>query len=191
MRKLRRLVYLDERLIVVIKDLDSIVEPFKQTTLRVEDLDATQLPALSELNRQRERPEVDKRFADYVAKGFHGLVAYVGEQAVGYYWWVDGHAPNVYPDLAKLDLGIELAAGDVYGSDLFLLEQHRGGGLASELLYRIESVLRDRGYARIWGYVASDNRPARWIYSTRGYVPMWTVHRKRILIVNRTTRESA
>jgi GNAT superfamily N-acetyltransferase len=190
-RRLRRWVYVDERLIVVIKDLDAIVEPFAQGSVRIEDLAATHLPALAELNRRRDRPEIDRRFADYVSQGFHGFVAYAGEELVGYYWWVDRDNRTLYPDLAKLGLGIELREGEVYGSDFFLLEEHRGGGVAAELLYRIESGLRDRGYSRIWGYVASDNRPARWIYSTRGYVTMWTVHRKRILIVNRTTRESA
>lgn len=190
-RKLLRLVYRDERLIVVIKDLDSIVEPSKQSGLRVADLDASQLPGLAELNRKRDSPDVDARFADYVAKGFNGFVAYVDDELVGYYWWVDRDKAALFPDLAELELGIELGAGDVYGSDFFLLEQRRGGGTAAELLYRIESGLRDLGYARIWGYVASDNRPARWTYSSRGYVPMWAVHRKRVLIVKRTTRESA
>ncbi len=190
-RKLWRLVYSHERLIVLTKDLDSIVEPVKQSGLRVAKLDASQLPGLAELNRKRDTPDVDERFADYVAKGFNGFVAYRGEEIVGYYWWVDRDMATLFPDLAELGLGIELATGDVYGSDYFLLEQHRGGGAAAELLYRIESGLRDLGYARIWGYVVSDNRPARWTYSSRGYLPMWAVHRKRVLIVNRTTRESA
>lgn len=176
---------------MIVKDLDSIVEPWRPGDLRFEDLTAAHLPDLSELNRKRRRPEVDRRFARYVEQGFHGFVAYRGEELVGYYWWVDRDVPTLYPDLRKLGLGIELGEGDVYGSDFFLLEEHRGGGVAADFLFKLESSLRDRGYIRLWGYVVSDNRPARWIYSTRGYTPMWIVHRKRILSLQRATRESS
>jgi GNAT superfamily N-acetyltransferase len=183
------MLYSQESLIVIVGKLDSIVEPWRDGGLRLEDLRAEHLPALSELNRRRGRPEVDRRFARYVEQGFHGFVALAGDELLGYYWWVDRDARTTYPDLRKLGLGIELGAGDVYGSDFYVLDEHRGGGLAADFLFKVESSLRDRGYQRIWGYVVSSNRPARWIYSTRGYVPMWTVHRTKVLAVQRTTRE--
>lgn len=189
--RLRALAYKDEQLIVIVKDLDSIVEPWRHGELRFENLAAEHLPGLSELNRKRGRPEVDRRFAHYVEQGFHGFIAYLGEELVGYYWWVDRDVQTLYPDLHKLGLGIELGEGDVYGSDFFLLEEHRGGGVAADFLFNVESSLRDRGYRRLWGYVVSGNRPARWIYSTRVYTPMWIVHRKKVLIFQRTTRESS
>lgn len=188
-RRLRRAIHLEERLIVIVKDLDTVVEPWRHGDLRFEDLEARHLPQLSELNRKRGRPHVDRRFSDSVAQGFHGFVAFRGEELVGYYWWVDRDVPNLYPDLRKLGLGIELGEGDVYGSDFFLLEEHRGNGIAADFLFEVESTLRDRGYARLWGYVVSDNRPARWIYSTRGYKPMWIIHRRRVLLVQRAVRE--
>jgi len=188
-RRLLRPLYFEQRLIVIIKDLDSIAEPWQVGELRLEDLQARHLPGLSELNRKRGRPRVDRRFARYVRQGFHGFVAFSGEELVGYYWWVDRDVRVVYPDLRKLGLGIELGNGDVYGSDFFLLEEHRGGGVAADVLFKIERSLRDRGYERLWGAVDPSNRPARWIYSTRGYVPMWTVHRRRLLMISRATRE--
>lgn len=188
-RRLRRFAKTEERLIVITKDLDTIVEPWEPGDLRLEDLTRERLADLSGLNRERGRPEVDRRFARYVAQGFKGFVAYQGDELVGYYWWVDRDVPALYPDLRKLGLGIELGEGDVYGSDFYLLEHHRGGGVAADFLTKVETTLRDRGYALIWGYVASDNRPARWIYSTRRYVPMWIVNRRKILIMQRTTRE--
>ncbi|MGO8904195.1 MAG: N-acetyltransferase family protein [Solirubrobacteraceae bacterium] len=188
---LRRHAYIEERLIVIVKDLDSIVEPGRPTELRLEDLAAEHLSELSELNRRRGRPDIDRRFARYVEQGFHGFVAYRGEELVGYYWWVDRDVPTLFPDLRRLGLGIELGEGDVYGSDLFLLEEHRGGGAAADLLFQVESSLRDRGCKRIWGYVVSNNRPARWIYSLRGYAPMWIVNRRKVLIRQRTSRETS
>lgn len=188
-RRLLRPFYSELRLIVIVKDLDAIAEPWQLGELRVEDLEARHLAGLSELNRKRGRNGIDRRFARYVKQGFHGFVAYSGDQVVGYYWWVDRDVKVVYPDLRKLGLGIELGPGDVYGSDFFLLEEQRGGGVAADVLFKIERSLHDRGYKRLWGAVEPANRPARWIYSTRGYVPMWSVRRRRILMVGRTTRE--
>jgi GNAT superfamily N-acetyltransferase len=188
--RLWRAVYLRESLIVIAGDLSSIVEPWRNGGVRIEELESRHLAELSQLNRARERPEVDKRFERYVKQGFHGFVAYRDGILVGYYWWVDRHVPTLFPDLRKLGLGIELGEGDVYGSDFYVLDEHRGGDLAANVLFEVESSLRDRGYERIWGYVLSSNRPARWIYSTRGYVPMWTVRRTRILMVARAQHES-
>lgn len=190
-RRLRNWFRVDERLIVIVKDLGEIVEPYRAGELRLEDLGPEHLPALSELNRIRKRPHVDRRFEHNVAAGFHGFVAFKGEELIGYYWWVDAENSVRYPDLDKLGLEIELGPGDVYGSDFYVLEEHRGGGVAADCLFKIESALRDRGYERLWGYVVSDNRPARWIYSLRGYTPMWVIHRKRFLFLQRTNRESS
>lgn len=182
-----RMIGGEERLIVLVKDLDAIVRPRLRGELRLEDLRASHLPELAELNRKRGQPHADRRFARDLGHGFHGFVCYSRAEIAGYFWWVDRHARVPHPDVRKLGLGIELGEGEVYGSDFFLLEEHRGGGLAGEFLFGVESTLRARGYSRLWGYVASDNRPARWIYSTRGYEPMWLVDRKRALIFRRTT----
>lgn len=190
-RRLLRPFYFEQRLIVTEKDLTSIVESWQSEGSRVEDLQASHLEALSELNRRRGRPGVDRRFERYVAEGFHGFVAFNGEELVGYYWWVDRDAKTLFPDLRKLGLGIELGEDEVYGSDFFLLEEHRGGGFSADILFKIERALRDRGYVRLWGAIDPSNRPARWIYSTRGYRPMWTVRQRRILLFTRTTREPA
>jgi GNAT superfamily N-acetyltransferase len=180
-RRLRRLLYLDQRFIVLLKQLDAIVESRRPGDLRVEDLEATHLPALSDLNRRRGRPQVDKRFATNVASGFRGFVAWRGDRLAGYYWWVDRDAPQLHPDLRALDLGIDLEDGDVYGTDFFLLEEFRGAGTAADFLCKIEKSLRDRGYRRLWGYVESDNRPAVWAYRSRGYESMWILERKKRL----------
>lgn len=188
-RRLLAPIYSRQRLIVLSKDLQAVVHSPRDAGLRFEDLTAAQLPALATLNRRRGQPNVDRRFARYVRKGFGGFVAFLGEELVGYYWWVDRDAPALFPDLRKLGLGIELGEGDVYGSDFYLLEQYRGGGIAGEFLLGVETSLRDRGYTRLWGGVDPANRPARWTYSTRGYVPMWTVDRLRVLMLKRTRHE--
>lgn len=180
--------FVGEELVVLLKELDSIVEPRRPGDLRVEALEARHLPGLHEINRRRGDPGADRYFDGCVAKGFNGFVAWRGEELVGYYWWVDRDADPPHPDVWLLGEGFEWQPGDVYGSSLFLLEEHRGGGSSVDFLHKIETALRDRGYRRIWGYVDSSNRPARWLYSTRGYRPMWRVeHRRFVSVKSRRT----
>jgi GNAT superfamily N-acetyltransferase len=189
-RLLRGRIYADARLIVIVKELDSIVEPWHAGDLRFADLNAERMPDLAGLNRRRGRPDVQQLFVRYFDHGFHAFLAYRGEELVGYYWWIDRDVPAAHTDLHKLGLDIELSEDDAYGSHFFLLEEHRGGGLAADFLFYVESSLRERGFSRIWGYVDSANRPARWVYSTRGYKPMWIVRLRRIVLIERATRES-
>jgi GNAT superfamily N-acetyltransferase len=170
-----------EEVIVLLRVLDSIVEPRREGVLRVEDMDARHLPQLFEVNRKRGVSRADRYFEASIAKGYHGFVAFKGSELVGYYWWVDRDADPPHPDLWLLGSGFEMEPGDVYGSSLFLLEEYRGGGAANDFLHHVETALRHRGYRRIWGYVDSTNRPARWLYSTRGYQPMWKVVHRRFL----------
>jgi GNAT superfamily N-acetyltransferase len=179
-RQLREGLVRDE-LIVLLKDLDSIVEPRRPGGFEIEDLEARHLPGLSAVNRKRGVTRADRYFETSIAKGFHGFVALKGGEVVGYYWWVDREADPPHPDIWLLGKGFEMEPGDVYGSSLFLLEEHRGGGAAGIFLHQVEASLRDRGYARIWGYVETTNRPARWLYSTRGYQSMWKVAHRRFL----------
>ena len=64
------------------KDLGSIAEPGGGGDLRIEELGPQHLSALSELNRKRFQGRADKRFAGYLEKGFHGFVAFRGDEAI-------------------------------------------------------------------------------------------------------------
>ena len=156
--------------VVIAKRLDAIADiPFEER-LQLADLDVADLPELAEFNARRCDRRANGRFAAALARGDHGFIARLGGEVAGYYWWVDRHHPHL--DL----LGIRLAERDVYGYDFLLAEEYRGDGRAIELLHGIETRLRDRGYARLWGYVRADNRPARWLYSMRGYESVGNVH---------------
>lgn len=174
---------------MLLKDLDSIVEPHRRSGLRVENMEARHLNGLSEVNRRRGVPHADRYFETSIAKGYHGFVALKDDEVVGYYWWVDRDADPPHPDLWLLGEGFEMKPGDVYGSSLFLLEEYRGRGAAGDFLHHVETSLRDRGYKRIWGYVEATNRPARWLYSTRAYQSMWKVVHRRFMFFK--SRKSA
>jgi GNAT superfamily N-acetyltransferase len=174
--------YTKEELIVLLKTTDSIVEPKKPGKLTMEDLGSAHLPELIELNRKAGEPlGADKYFENSLKLGYHGFIARIDGELVGYYWWVDRDDPNPHSDVWRLGKQFELEPGDVYGSSLFLLEEHRGGGTANDFLYKIEAGFRDRGYKRIWGYVVKDNRPARWTYNLRGYKPTWNMVNRRLV----------
>lgn len=175
--------YTEERVVVNLKYLDEISEPRRLSGLRVEDLGPAELPDLRELTRRRGTPEDDRYFENSFAYGYNAFGAYLEERLVGYYWWVDAENPNPHPDVWKLGPDFELGPGDVYGSSMYLLDEARGNGRSAEFLFRVETALRDRGYSRLWGYVDKDNRPARWLYATRGYRDEWEMTNRRLVFV--------
>jgi GNAT superfamily N-acetyltransferase len=150
-------------LIVLVKRLDAIEPITFERQLEVSELGPGSLKALAELNGRRCDTRATERFAADLARGRRGFVAHEDGRLAGYYWW----AERDHPHLDRL--GVTLADGDVYGFDFFLAAEHRGDGRAVEFLYSIESALREYGFDRLWGYVRGDNRPARWLYSARGY----------------------
>jgi ribosomal protein S18 acetylase RimI-like enzyme len=156
--------------IVLCKRLDEIADIALRQRLAVSDLTGSDLPALAEFNRRRCDRRATGRFAAGIDDGHRGFIARNGGEVAGYYWWTERDHPHLDA------LGIRLAERDVYGFDYFLADEHRGEGRAVEFLYGIETRLRERGFDRVWGYVRSDNRPARWLYSSRGYDAVDKVH---------------
>jgi GNAT superfamily N-acetyltransferase len=170
--ELRRRAFSENRITILLKDLDEIAVPRRPSELEVAPMEQSHLAGLSELNRRRGRPSVDRRFCADLERGLHGFVGMIGGEVVGYYWWIEGERFGEHPDSRWLADSLQVEPGDVYGSDNYLLPEARGGGTANQFLYRIESSIAELGYARIWGYVESGNREARWLYSSRGYQPM-------------------
>jgi len=176
----------EDRITLLLKELDSVKEPRKRSDLTVEPLARDHLPGLSELNRRRHRRRADRRFLANLERGLHGFVGLRDGETVGYYWWVEAENGEAHPDLEWLGSALDLAPGDVYGSDFYILPEHREGGTANEFLFQVESSIQEQGFRRIWGYVDSGNREARWLYSSRGYLPMGDVTVRKLLSRRRT-----
>ena len=185
--RVRSALYSRGEVLVLKKDLGQITEMEFSEALRIEELDLSHLAALYEFNRTRCFSKADARAAAAVERGYRGFVGYVGDELVGYYWWVDAEIDPHHSDIAHYGLGIDLQPSEVYGFDFYLLERHRGDGKSMEFLYKIEAALRDLGYDILWGYVVADNKPARWLYSLRGYKPVKKVASRRLLGRRRTT----
>ncbi|MBA3264554.1 MAG: hypothetical protein H0T69_19220 [Thermoleophilaceae bacterium] len=186
--RLRSTLYSTGEVVVLKKDLGQITKMEFSEALRIEELDGRHLPALYEFNRQRCFSKADARAAAALERGYRGYVGYVGDELVGYYWWVDAEIEPHHSDIEHYGLDIDLEPGDVYGFDFYLLERHRGDGKSMEFLYKIEAALRDLGYDILWGYVVADNKPARWLYSLRGYRPVKKVASRRLLGWSRPIR---
>jgi GNAT superfamily N-acetyltransferase len=186
--RVRAAIYSDQEVIVLKKDLTQITEMASSEALRIEEVDAGHLPALYEFNYKRCNSKADARAAAALERGYRGYVGYVGDELVGYYWWVDGAIEPNHSDISHYGLGLDLEPGEVYGFDFYLLEQHRGDGKSMEFLYKIEAGLRELGYDVLWGYVVADNRPARWLYSLRGYKPVRKVVSRLVLRRRRILR---
>ena len=170
--ELRRRAFSANTITILLKDFDDVKVPRRPSELEVVAMEEAHLPGLSELNRRRGRPGVDRRFKADLERGLHGFVALLGGEVVGYYWWVEGERFATHPDARWLGDSFQIEPSDVYGSDNYLLPEARGGGTANHFLFGIESSIAALGYHRIWGYVESGNREARWLYSSRGYEPM-------------------
>ena len=179
-RRLWQEVYTEELLFVLRKDLSSIVTPARHGLVQLRDLTPGDLPTLHQLNHRRGDVQADARFEADLLTGYRAFVGLVDDQPIGHYWWTDDSTIPHY-DVAHYGLQITLRDGDTYGSNLYVDPENRRGGVATDFLYQIESALHDRGYTHIWGYVAAENQPARWLYAARGYEPRWKVTRRRVL----------
>ena len=179
--RVRAVISSREEVVVLRKDLRAITEMEFSESLRIEELEQSDLPALFEFNRRRCDSKANARAVADVDDGYRGFAGYVGGELVGYYWWVDRETEPRHRDIERYGLEIELTDRAVYGFDFFLLEEHRGGGNSVEFLHKVESRLRDLGYETLWGYVVADNKPARWLYSMCGYEPVRRVASRRVL----------
>ena len=167
--------YVRNRLDVLAKGLDAGLEAPAGSSVQVEDLAPGHLPRISELNRRRGEPEADASFRAALEKGYRGFVAILGGELVGYFHWVGGDMPVAHHDVWLMGPDFELGADDAYGSGLFVLAEHRGGGVGGAFLAGVEARLRDRGYRRFWVLVERENAGALRFYERHGYRRMWEV----------------
>jgi GNAT superfamily N-acetyltransferase len=127
------------------------------------------------LDRIAAAPDFDpgdmERLSIFVRRGYRALFAEADGRIVGYLWWVDDgfSGDRAHPHLARY--GIRLGPREAYAFDFFLEPAYRGGGNANGFLSSFDQHLRSRGIERVWGFVASENKPARWLYTLCGWRP--------------------
>jgi GNAT superfamily N-acetyltransferase len=117
-----------------------------------------------------------ERLRLFARRGYSALLAEVDGRIVGFMWWADAKlsGDRAHPHVARY--GIPLGPRDAYAFDFFLEPATRGGGNANEFLSAFDRHLQRRGFERLWGFVASDNKPARWLYTLSGWRPQKTIN---------------
>jgi GNAT superfamily N-acetyltransferase len=127
----------------------------------------------------RENPDKmrgeEVKFLSYLDCGYRPLLAEIDGRIVGHIWWHDHRLDRTSLHPQVIRLGIDLAPGEVYSFDLFLLPQHRGGGASNDLFGLFRKHLRDAGYTKVYGVASASNLPAVWIHKLQGYRTVRTV----------------
>jgi GNAT superfamily N-acetyltransferase len=164
---LRGRLYVASDQLVVLQRLDDAGPPPADPRIRVEAAGARHLPALSEFNRRHCNTRRTHGFQHALATGEQALLGFIGEELIGYFWWMDSRRAAQGYYLSRF--GIELGDKEVYGYEFFIAREHRAGGTATEFLARVEAELARLGHERMYGFVECDNVPARWLYTVRGY----------------------
>jgi GNAT superfamily N-acetyltransferase len=158
--------------IVMSKDLADGGDASPGTLLRYCAFEGGDPAVLDRIAAARHLDAEDReRLRLFARRGYSALFAEGDGRIVGFMWWVDAKltGERAHPHLARY--GIRLGPREAYVFDFFLEPGFRGGGNANDFLSRFDQHLRSRGFERLWGFVASDNKPARWLYSLCGWRP--------------------
>jgi GNAT superfamily N-acetyltransferase len=161
----RLYVRLDE--LIVARELGQDHPAPARCGVRVEAAEPRHLPVLAEFHRARCLTRRTALFGSAMAEGVRGMLGFVGDELVGYMWWLDARQAADGSYLSRFD--IPLRPDDVFGYNLFIAPDHRGGGTAVAFLDHAEAELARHGYRRMIGTVHTANLPARWLHETRGY----------------------
>jgi GNAT superfamily N-acetyltransferase len=95
-----------------------------------------------------------RRFREMATKGGHFLVAWRGQQPIGY----ASVAEAVGPDVTIWPLPLNVPATAAYLWNLYVLPSERGSGVGSALAQARLRTARERGFREGWRMVAPMNR---------------------------------
>jgi GNAT superfamily N-acetyltransferase len=164
---LRSRIYREEEHVVLFRALGDDAAVSAQNTIDLRRAGAVDSESIIEFSKEHFPPKVTGYVRNYLENGYLAYLGFRGDELIGLFWWVDHHIDPDHPDLVLHEL--QLAERDVYGFSYFLAPTHRGGGTATEFVSKVFVALHEAGYTRIWGWVLSDNLPARWLFSLTGY----------------------
>jgi len=184
-RFLRKLLYSYQEEIILLKDLNDLTPFSLKDRLQMQSIEKKHLPSLGLIRKQADIGEKYplKILNEYLDNNCKGFIAELKGEIIGYIWWGNDTMKSDVSDIAFKFYAkeIKLNATDAYGFDFFIDRQYRGNGHAIEFMTNFFSLLHSLGYERTFGYVASDNLPARWIYELVGYKGIRKVKVRRFL----------
>ena len=104
----------------------------------------------------------------YLQNELRAFVATIDNRIVGYFWWTDNRIPPSQNHPHLIRHGIHLMDKEAYTFDFYIIPEYRGGGNAVEFFTMVCLKLKEQGFEKIYGWVAADNKPARWLYQLMG-----------------------
>lgn len=181
----KKAIYSYNEEIILVKDLGDLTRFSLKNRLQVESIEKKYLPTLEVLSKQVGYGGRDplRKLNEYLDNSCNGLIAKLNGEIIGCIWWGDNKMKSNFSSIISRFYvkEIKLTLSETYGFNFLIAPQYRGSGHAIEFLTKFLSVLRDFGYKRTFGFVASDNLPARWIYMLAGYKEIRKVKVHRIL----------
>jgi ribosomal protein S18 acetylase RimI-like enzyme len=165
----RRVLYRRIVEVSIYCDLDRMGDFRPAPDIELSEATASDLDELVQFARTHVDEADAEKLRGYMRNGYCGQLARIGGVLAGYVWSVDGTIPadRTHPALHRFDF--HLKPGETYSWDLYLAPDFRGGGRARAFYGRSMAALRDKGYRRMYGWVAADNTPARLLYQKLGW----------------------
>lgn len=155
--------------LVLLKNLNGEIKFSQENKFQIQSIAQHHFFVIKQFNEKYRDKSNIRASVHYLKNNYQGFIAFLNNEMIGCWWWV---ANKIHPTITHpciLRFGISLEDDEVYGFDFFLAPQYRGQGNAIKFLSMIYYELKKMGYNRIWGYVAVNNIPARWLYDINGY----------------------
>jgi len=149
------------RLTVFAQNLDHIADVSPPAGTRLTRLRVEEIGALAPIVGVRDR----ERFRHLLEVGCIGVVAWRGQDPVGYAWV----APEIRPEVTLCPL--ELPAHAAYLWDLYVLPAERRSGLGSALAAERLRAARELGRTEGWRMITPDNTASLRTLGRSGSVP--------------------
>jgi hypothetical protein len=170
--RLRARLVEDIKDVVMVKDLAADRSKVKGA-MRVIDGDRDSVKAFCLAHEETRRQW--SKCESYLDNGYRAFLAELDGRVVGHIWWHDHRVGrrNIHPHLIRYDLKLE--PGQVWGFDLYLLEDARGGGASNDFFALYRRRLKELGYETVYGHVDASNLAAVWLHKLQGYKKVKTV----------------
>ena len=140
------------RLIVFAHSLDRKLDLSFPPGIRVTRATDEELKLLGPVAGQRDV----SRFRALVKNGRHCLIAWRGDQPLGYTWVAAG----VGPDIMMWPLPLEFPSEAAYLWNLYVLPSERSNGIGTALAQARLQLAKELGFREGWRMVAPSNRPS-------------------------------
>jgi GNAT superfamily N-acetyltransferase len=137
--------------------------------IELRTIDADSFPLLQRFTEKYVSSREMRKLTAYVRCGYHGDLVVLGDEVIGYTWWVDDTLPPDRANPAVSRLGIKLGAGGAYSWDVFLAAPFRGHGLGQVFYSTHLQQLRSQSIHRVFLWVEGNNVPALRLYQSLGF----------------------